>query len=160
MDTDALLAQVIDEASALGIPISDRIRPQVVLNTRAVARLGCCRSEGGAFTVELSARLLPAGELPVRETLAHEVLHTCRGCRDHGPRWKEYAARMNRAYGYDISRTGTWEAMGLPEQRPANYALVCQRCGREFFRARASALVQHPERYRCSCGGAIVMRGE
>lgn len=158
MDIDALLAQVVREARAVGIPVSKHISPQVKLNRRAVARFGCCRKVGDVCYIELSARLLEAGEGPVRETLAHEVIHTCWGCRDHGARWKSYAARMNGAYGYHIQRTGTWEAMGLPDKRPVNHLLVCDRCGLEIKRAKASALVQHPERYRCRCGGRLILR--
>ena len=57
------------------------------------------------------------------QTLAHEVLHTCPGCRNHGALWKEYAARMNGAYGYAISRTGTCEALGVADVRPVRYRL-------------------------------------
>lgn len=161
MDVDALLAQVIGEALAIGIPVSRQISPTVVPNTRAVSRFGCCRRRGEGYEIELSARLLEAGEAVVRETLAHEVLHTCRGCQNHGGRWREYAARMGAAYGYHITRAGTWEAMGLADQRPARYLLRCERCGLELKRARASSLVKHPERYRCRCGGRLVSeRGE
>lgn len=157
-EVNSLLAQVMGEARAIGIPISQRIFPRVKLNSRAVARFGCCTWRGEEYFVELSARLLPAGEGPVRETLAHEVLHTCRGCKDHGGRWKSYAQRMNAAYGYSITRTGTWEGMGLAEQKPVNHLLVCERCGRELPRARASNLVRHPERYRCRCGGRLTLK--
>ena len=125
---------------------------------RAVARLGCCRPTEEGYTSEISARLLPAGEKAVREVLAHEVIHTCRGCGNHGPRWQTYAGRMNRRWGYHVSRTGTWESLGLPEQKPARYVLVCTRCGAEFIRARASSLVRHPERYRCRCGGQLELK--
>lgn len=155
MDVNALLVQVIEEAGRIGIPVSKRISPEVKLNTRAVARFGCCIRRGEAHYIELSARLPEAGEWAVRETLAHEVLHTCWGCRDHGARWKGYAARMNAAYGYRISRTGTWESMGLANQKPVNYLLVCEKCGVEIPRTKASRLVQHPERYRCRCGGKL-----
>lgn len=155
---DALLVRVIAQARAAGIPVPESIDPHVRLNTRAVARLGCCRPVSGGYIIEISARLLLAGEEAVAEVLAHEVLHTCRGCRNHGERWKGYAARMNARWGYHISRTGTWEAMGLPEQKPARYVLVCTRCGTEFVRARASSVVLHPERYRCRCGGQLALK--
>lgn len=155
MDVDGLLAKVIKRAQTLEIPVSARIVPAVRLNTRAVSRFGCCRGVGEGYVIELSARLLAAGEGPVEETLAHEVLHTCWGCKDHGARWKGYAQRMNAAYGYYITRTGTWEAMGLEEQKADRYLLVCRACGLEFRRAKASRLVSHPERYRCRCGGEL-----
>lgn len=152
---DALLARVMSQARAIGIPVSDRVDPHVVLGRRATGRFGCCRVREGVHVIELSAPLLAAGEGAVLETLAHEVLHTCWGCKNHGPRWKGYAQRMNAAYGYHISRTGTWEALGLPDPKKVSHLVVCRRCGREFKRARASSLVLHPERYRCRCGGTL-----
>ena len=158
-EVDALLARVVKEAREALVPVPlDRIDPHVRLNTRAVARLGCCRPTAEGYIIEISARLLPAGEAAVREVLAHEVIHTCRGCGNHGPRWQTYAGRMNRRWGYHISRTGTWEALGLPEQKEARYVLVCTRCGTEFVRTRASSLVRHPERYRCRCGGRLELK--
>ena len=61
---------------------------------------------------------------------------------------------MNAAYGYHISRTGTWEALGLPDQKPVNHLVVCERCGQEFKRARASNLVQHPSATGADAGTA------
>lgn len=157
MDVNALLAEVIGETERIGIPVSKHIFPEVTLNTRAVARFGCCIWREDFCYIELSARLPAAGERAVRETLAHEVLHTCRGCRNHGERWKGYAARMNAAYGYHIARTGTWEALGLADQKPVHYLLICQNCGLEIPRTRVSNLVRHPERYRCRCGGRLAL---
>ena len=128
-DFDALLVRVLDQARALKIPVSAQIRPHVTVNRRAMTRFGCCIRRGEAFEIELSQRLLEAAEGACLQTLAHEALHTCPGCRDHGQRWKAYAARMNAAYGYAIARTGTCQALGVPDVRP--------------------------ERYRCKCGGAL-----
>ena len=35
---------------------------------------------------------------------------------------------------------------------------LCRVCGMEFRRTRASALVCHPERYRCRCGGQLLRK--
>ena len=153
---DALMAQVAEEIRSLGIPISGRIDPRVAVNRRAVTRFGCCRREpGGGYRIELAAALLEADERLCRQTLAHELLHTCPGCRNHGDLWRSYARRMNAAFGYAVARTGSREELGAEPPRPAPYLVVCRRCGREFRRFRASALVQHPERYRCGCGGML-----
>ena len=155
-DADALLARVVAQARALNIPVSSHILPQVRINRRAVTRFGCCiHQRDGSCLIELSARLLEASEQACLQTLAHEVLHTCPGCRNHGARWKEYARRMNEAYGYAISRTGSCEALGVADTRPVRHLVVCTRCGMEFPRSRRSPLVDHPERYRCRCGGAL-----
>lgn len=154
-DFDALLVQVRDQALALDIPVSGQLDPHVRINRRAVSRFGCCIQQGTRYVIELSDRLLNAPETACRQTLAHELLHTCPGCRNHGPRWKGYAGQMNDAYGYAIARAGSCEEMGVPDVAPVRHLLVCQQCGREFRRARASALVRCPERYRCRCGGRL-----
>ena len=152
---DALLEQVRGEALALGIPLARQIDPHVHINRRAVTRFGCCIRQGEGYVIELSERMCAAPEQACRQTLAHELLHTCPGCGSHGPRWKAYAARMNQAYGYDIARTHTPQALGVPDTAPVRHLVVCRQCGRVFPRARASALVLHPERYRCRCGGTL-----
>ena len=158
-DFDALLTRVLDQARALGIPVSERIAPHVRVNRRAVTRFGCCiRGKDGGFLIELSQRLLEAEERACLQTLAHEALHTCPGCRNHGAAWKCYARQMNGAYGYAIARTGSCRELGVPDLKPVNHLVECQACGARFERARESRLVQHPEHYRCKCGGRLVRR--
>ena len=156
-DCDALLREVMGQAQALGIPISREIEPHVVINARAVTRFGCCKLQRGKYIIEVALRVAQGPEESCRETLAHEVLHTCYGCRNHGKRWQGYAGRMNDAYGYRIKRTSTQEDMGVAETRPYKYLLRCEKCGMEFKRFRASALTRHPERYRCKCGGKLTL---
>ena len=107
-------------------------------------------------TIELSAQLAREGtERAVMQVLCHEVLHTCYGCSNHGARWKGYAQRMNSAYGYHIRRTDNYGALGIEDDRPVRYWVVCARCGRRIPRMKRSPLVDHPERYRCPCGGTL-----
>ena len=37
--------------------------------------------------------------------------------------------------------------------------VVCARCGRRIPRMKRSPLVDHPERYRCACGGTLAVEG-
>ena len=160
-ELDRLLARAIAWARAVNIPVSDRICPRVRLNRRARTRFGCCIRRDGAYTVELSARLAREGsEGAIMQVLAHEVLHTCYGCSNHGKRWKSYAAKMNAAYGCRISRTDNFEDLGMEDDRPVRYWVVCGRCGRRIPRMKRSALVEHPERYRCQCGGTLLIEKE
>lgn len=157
---DELLRQVIAQARALGIPVSPRIDPRVRLNTRAKKRFGCCIGTAkSGFTIELAAALPAAGRRACMQTLAHEVLHTCPGCQDHGERWKSYAAKMNVAYGYAIRRTDKPEALGvtLPVSTPVyRWRVTCTGCGKSFLRQKSSPLIRQPVRYRCAaCGGKL-----
>ena len=155
-ELDKLLARVTAQARAVKIPVSDHICPRVRLNRRARTRFGCCVRKDGAYIIELSDRLAEKGsEAAVMQVLAHEALHTCCGCSNHGRRWKSYAAKMNAAYGYHISRTDNFKDLGLEDDRPVRYRVVCTRCGRSIPRMKRSPLVNHPERYRCQCGGTL-----
>lgn len=155
-DCDALLREVMAQADGLGIPYSKETDPHVVINRRAVTRYGCCKYQEGRFTIEVAERVALGAEAGCRETLAHELLHTCYGCRNHGKRWKGYAERMNRAYGYHITRVTTDASIGAQGVRVPRYLLRCQKCGAEFRRFRASPLTRNPERYRCRCGGRLM----
>lgn len=155
-DCNALLGEVMDQARALKIPFSPLVAAQVVINRRAATRFGCCRWVGGRYVIEVAERVAQGGRERCMEILAHELLHTCWGCRNHGKRWKSYAARMNAAYGYEIQRAATNEKMGVAPVREAKYVIRCQRCGQEFERLRASRLTRRPEEYRCRCGGQLV----
>lgn len=129
-ELNAQLAALAEELRGMGVPISWEISPQVEVNSRAQRRLGCCIRKEGAFTIQVSARLLGQPEL-LRNTLLHELLHTCYGCQNHGKRWKAYAQKVGQALGVDIRRTaaveGPWEPLRREEVK---YLLRCQSCGR------------------------------
>ncbi len=155
-EVNGLLAQAAEEARRAGIPISDQINPQVPLNHRARNRFGCCIRQGNRYTIELSAQLAAEGTAEsILQVLAHEILHTCQGCSNHGNRWKSYAARMNRLYGYHIRRTDDFVSLGLMDHRPIRYWVVCAQCGQRLPRMKRSPLIDHPEHYRCRCGGPL-----
>ena len=155
-ELNKLLALVIAQARTIKIPVSQNICHQVRLNRRAKTRFGCCVRQDGTYIIELSAQLAQDGsEDAVLQVLAHEVLHTCYGCANHGTRWKRYAQFMNNAFGYHIQRTDDFDSLGIEDERPVRYWVVCGQCGRRIPRMKRSPLVDHPERYRCPCGGKL-----
>lgn len=155
MDFDAMLRAVLEQVRTAGIPAAARIDPHVRLNTRAKKRYGRCICKNGRYEIELSAHLVHADSSFVYTVLAHEVLHTCPGCMNHGPLWKQYAARMRERYGYLIARTAQYAL--VPEApREAPYLLQCAACGTLFPRQRMSRSVRESGRYRCRCGGKLL----
>lgn len=144
---------------SLSIPVSERILPEVRINTRAKARLGCCLLKNGQFTIEISSVLLeeegPQAQMLLRQTLLHELLHTCPGCQNHGVLWKRYAALVSRETGCQITRT--YPRKSEPPSAPADfpYLLQCEQCGKLIGRRKLTAVVRDPDRYRCRCGGRL-----
>ncbi len=157
-DFDLMLQAVLQQAKAAGLPVSDAIDRHVLINQRAKKRYGICICRNGRFTIELSAIMLTAPEKSCLQTLAHEILHTCPGCQNHGTLFRRYADIMNQRYGYQIRCTNSYEEMGITPEPPASqprYLLECRKCGRQFARIRYSTVIAHPSRYRCNCGGQL-----
>jgi len=155
-EVDLLLIYVQDQATRLNIPISEHTNPHVLWNTRSTKRLGCCytgKDKNYKYTIEISASLPRAGIKQCLNTLAHEILHTCPDCHNHGSLWKSYAARMSRTYGYDIHRVtdATANGIALPKRNVTyHWQITCQSCGNRFFRQRDCSVTSHPDQYRCA----------
>ena len=158
------MAQIMKQCKDIKIPISSNIDSNVIINYRARSRFACCKKQRTNITkyiIEVSVSLFQAGEQSVRNIIAHELLHTCYGCYNHGGRWKQYADKMNRTYGYKIKTTATYEELGLerPEvKREIKYEITCSRCGKKLFRQKKSKLVTNINQYRCQCGGTLTCK--
>lgn len=151
-----LLKEVISEATALNIPISNNINPTITINTRAKGRFGQCKKRSGNYLIEISEHLTQAENKYIKQTLAHEVLHTCPNCMNHGRAWKAYAKRMNMKYGYEISRTNSCSNMGItsPRIERAKYTITCQTCGSKTYKQRECRVIRIIDRCHCGkCGG-------
>lgn len=152
-DIQQMFREVIEQALELRIPVSDKLYYEVKINGRAKARYGMCSLKNGEYIIEVSDKLLDAPEIFCRSTLAHEILHTCRGCMNHQKKWKSYAALMNSALGYEISVKAA--PMEQPQEPVLKYAVKCAECGKIYGRRRRSKLISEPEKYRCVCGGKL-----
>ena len=154
-ELDRELMELAETLRSMGIPVSRKLAPHVIVNTRAKRRLGCCYVQNGVYSIEVSARQLEDKE-KLRQTLAHELLHTCPGCRNHGERWKAYAQKVNEALGFSIQRLSPAEGETVPLRHDTvKYVLECQSCGAKLYRSRMSKAVKSPWRYRCPCGGKL-----
>ena len=155
IELDGLMARLRRELISIGIPVSNRLEPEVRINTRARRRLGCCYYQSGRYWIEGSQAVLEDEDL-LKQTLVHELLHTCPKCRDHGPKWKAYAQTVNEKLGYRIERTVKTETpAGSLRHEEIKYILECQSCGAQIKRMRMSKAVKSPWRYRCPCGGKL-----
>ncbi len=151
-------AECMASLDRLGIRYAKDVR--FTVNARATSRLGLCRKKGSQYEIEISHLLLDerTPEESLKNTLCHELLHTCYGCMKHTGRWKAYAERVNAAYGLNIKRAAAAGDREIPEELlpKANYLVRCENCGTEYGRQKLSPLIQHPERYRCGkCKGKL-----
>lgn len=158
------------ELDKLGIVYGNNIR--FTVNNRAKSRWGRCNKERNGYNIEINSDLLDERNslIGLKETILHEMIHTVSGCMNHGDKWKRLADKVNRAYGYTISRVNTAEDKGLCEeairertearQNKINamptYRVVCQGCGYEFIRHKMSKLITDTDEFRCGlCNGKL-----
>lgn len=156
LNANELLKEGIEQVESMGIEVG-RINPIMDINTRAKTRFGRCRKVPNKqydFEIQINALLLNGDKDKAMNTVVHEILHTCKGCMNHGSLWKQYASIMNRAFGYDISRTSSYEERGL-ERPKSKYTIKCDGCGQETGRDKRSKLITHIHHYRCKCGGKL-----
>lgn len=105
----------IDEVLGAGIEPGNIV--SWVINRRAKTRWGMCtKNPDGTCIIQIAARLIEderISEQACKETMIHEILHTCKGCKGHTGLWLIYANIMNKKYGYNIKRTTSGEEKGV-----------------------------------------------
>lgn len=120
---------------------------------RAWGRCNRCYAEGWEyFYIEISDLTLNSEGL--RDTIAHEVLHTVQGCFNHGIEFLAVAKLMEK-YGYKIDVTGKVSDMGMTEDSVYRYIINCEN-GHAFYRHRMCDLVKNPSHYLCGCGAKMI----
>ena len=149
-----LADECIADLIRAGIPIRP-VRNWLV-GTTGKNMWGQCKAvENGMFDIRISAVLLQddVDDQAVKNTIAHELLHTVEGCMNHGQNFHRLARLVNaRCPGYNIKSRTAAEDKGI--QMQYKYILRCTGCGAALGRHRRSHFVDHPEHYRCSkCGG-------
>ncbi len=158
---ERLKQECIVEITALGIELGNI--KEWTINTRARSRWGQCKKErDGSYSIQISERLLAddrISEKACKETIIHELLHTCKDSMKHTGRWKIHAEMMNRKYGYNIKRTTTGNEKGVENYKPkrmsVKYVLTCGGCGATVYRKRKSKFTRYYKNYRCTRCGAI-----
>ena len=87
--------------------------------------------------------------------LVHELLHTVRGCMNHGRKWKSLASIINHYYPELKIQRGTPMAdFGIKKKTPTyNFQVICHNCGYSYMRQRKSETTNpYFLNTFCSCG--------
>lgn len=163
-DFERLKQECLDEIADLGIE-TGQIK-EWTINTRARSRWGQCKkNKDGTYSIQIADRLLVDDRIPekaCKETIIHELLHTCKDCMKHTGKWKAYAQEMNEEYGYNIKRTTSGNEKGVENYKPkrmsVKYVFTCGGCGATIYRKRMSKFTRYYRNYRCTRCGAIAWR--
>ena len=153
-NANTLLQQAITMIEKLDIETGD-IVPNVKL-VNVTSYWGRCSRKGDTYYISLNKKLMQASIEGALETLMHEVLHTVKGCMNHGETWKALANKVNTMYGTNISRKTSSAENGTHEfiLETSKYIMECEKCGYGYGRDRISNFVKHPENYtHTGCGG-------
>lgn len=151
------------ELKRINMDISDRI-VKVEVNGRLRTVLGRCsyNYRTGNYSIEINPCLLADNveTQAAKETIIHELIHTCPGCMNHGYEWKRRGDRASRMLGYDVCRlrkTSDLEAWGVEVKRETfKYALVCEKCGYQWKYKRWGEKLANSSNFRHSvCGGSL-----
>lgn len=121
------------------------------VNYRAKNRWGQCARRNGSYYITISNRLLEdnVDDHSTKQTIMHELLHSCDNCMTHKGEWKRLAGIVNAKLGYHITRCTSASEL-LPkeniEDRPiyhnTEYVIRCTNCGKEFHYYRESRFVK------------------
>lgn len=170
---EEVFRECIDEMNAIEIPFGKIT--EITVNYRAKSRWGqCCKKfdvYGSVYTININCDLChpEASEKGLKETIIHEILHTCPNCMCHTGEWKRLADLVNDCYGYNVKRCNSSEDKGMDafykqheelakKRQPTwKYTICCAKCGKIVGRRqRTCGLVKYPMLYtHTTCGGHL-----
>lgn len=163
-----MLQEVITEAKAVKLDLSPI--NSIVDISRATSWYGQCKRKAGSnvYQIRISKYHLNNDINAVRETIAHEICHASRTCKNHDSEWKRRASIMNKVYGYHIERVaGSYinsetnkiekKHLDTPKRDSKNvYIIECECCKHQYIRTRMTNSIKHPEHYTCGvCHGKL-----
>ena len=124
---------------ALADVINAGIKPGNILSVNVdfkdMSAWGSCNydSENDGYHIKISDRTLADNleDKAAMDTIAHEILHTCDSCMNHGKVWKSYTDAMNLIYKgkYHITVKETRQHKGIEfDERRYKYVIQCKHC--------------------------------
>ena len=116
---------------------------------------------GRSFSLKISGVFEEIGDDTVMarnrfmSTLVHELLHTVRGCMNHGREWKSLASIINKHYPeLRIQRCTPMSEFGIKKKTPTyRYVVICHNCGYYYYRQKGTDTTRPAFLNAfCSCG--------
>lgn len=136
----------------------------LIFNYTAFNRFGyCCKKRQGVYEIQINYHFTRVCDKDkIRNTIMHELIHTLDDCMCHTGRWHVVCNRINYEYGYDLSRTNSYNDYTQfrnkvkPRTRMTKkYNVSCNRCGEEWAYSKQGKIVKelqiNPQSTRFTC---------
>lgn len=147
-DLSYLLQEAKDDLASLDIKYGNVV--DIKVNSRFTALWGRCSQVPHGYLIEICSQLAldTTSDQATKGTIMHELIHTCKGCMNHGTKFKEIAQKVS-IYGYNIKRCTSAAEKGLASRRSNSnyykYQMTCKNCGHIYKNARRTAAVKYLE---------------
>lgn len=160
-DLQLLFERAKQELDCIGIEYGNIV--SITINTRAKQRWGQCKKRDGVYLININERLLhdDISDESTLNTIIHEILHTCKGCMNHGYKWQELAELVNDCYAcYNIKRCTSAEEKGVNDPiqpKIYKYGIYCSHCNKVVAkRQKQGKLTNYIQLYHCGiCHGKL-----
>lgn len=150
--------EVANQLIERGIPIH---RCNVTISNRLKRVFGNCKRRVRygevSYEIKIASFLAEHGdEYGIKSTIAHEFIHTCDGCMNHGKLWKKYGDMVSDLY--DINRCDTMESKGINEEVAKQlykqicdykYVVICDTCGYTWKYKRFTKTLRNIKNCKC-----------
>lgn len=83
----------------------------------------------------------------LKETIIHELIHTCSRCWTHGKTWMKYANIMNNKYSYELTTIKDYDAI-FNKEKPILHHYICPNCGSIYNTRTINECDYNPNNYK------------
>ena len=135
------------------IPISKKIAKQISINKRYKKTLATCSFNKNTYLIEINSYILTSNRKSLEEIILHELIHTIKGCFNHGKKFVKYCDIVNKKFNYNIlvsfpNNIINYENMII-------YKIQCQHCNKIYLSYNKTKQIKEISEYSCSCGGNL-----
>lgn len=127
-----LIRESKSELDSIKIKYSTEIQFSTFKSARSFGR--CTQFPNGNFGIKITEALIKTrNDKSIKDTIIHELLHTCKDSMCHTGNWKRNAEKVNRLLGYNIKRLSSYEEKGMEKESTFKYAGICNSCGHKYY---------------------------
>lgn len=166
MDKERIINEIFEKVYydfiRINIPVSDSINPDIKLS-KAQRKWGSCKrskkSNDYRFHISISENCFKEPDYIqfISNIMAHELIHTVKGCFNHGAKFQSYA-RKAAVLGYTVNTTSKSSIEKTDDEKfnEAKHVLRCKNCGEIYYRFRFPKDPKYIDKIMCGrCKGRL-----